>query len=266
MTDENNDLNNAQPVTESTDLNNADVVNQQNLETPVVQEQNQEVLADGTSVNKDVPYHKFKASLDAESEKTKAAEEQAAYAQRQLELMQVQSQQAQQTYVQPKTVSDQALERLGITTDDLYGDNIVKYQEEVNTINNANSQQQQATMAQQQFVMSHPDSNQVVGSVNPVTGQFMASGELLALLQKKPHLTGACSSVEIAYELVMQERQLNELQTTQTITKEQQTRQNIDNKTQPMGGSAAGGTGGGMTQGNGLMTREQVLEIEASLG
>ena len=262
MADENNDLNSAQVVTESTDLNNADVVNQQDLEAQVVQEQNQEVLADGTDANKTVPYAKLKEASDAR----KVAEEQAAHAQRQLELMQVQSQQAQQTYVQPKSVSDRALENCGLTADDLYGENIVKFQNEKDRIDTEQRQQQTATMAQQQFVMSHPDSNQVVGSVNPVTKQFMASPELLALLQKKPHLTGACNSVEIAYELVMQERQLNDLQKTNSVTQEQQTRQNIDNKTQPLGGSAAGGTGGGTTQGQGLMTREQVLEIEASLG
>jgi hypothetical protein len=261
MTDENKDLNIAQPVTESQDLNNADVVNQPDLTAQPVQEQNQEVLADGTDANKDVPYSKLKEATDAR----KVAEEQAAHAQRTLELYQAQTAQAQQTYVQPKSVSDQALDNCGFTADDLYGENIVKFQNEKDRIDSAQRLQDQTTMAQQQFVMSHPDSNQVVGSVNPVTGQFIGSPELLALLAKKPHLTGACNSVEIAYELVMQERQLNELQKTQTITQEQQTRQTIDNKTQPMGGSAAGGMGGGSPQGQGLMTREQVLEIEAGL-
>jgi hypothetical protein len=261
MSDENKDLNNAQPVTESIDLNSADVVNQQDLVAQPVQEQNQDILADGTDANKTVPYAKLKEASDAR----KVAEEQAAYAQRQLELMQSQAVQAQQTYVQPKSISDQALENCGFTADDLYGENIVKFQDEKDRIDGAQRLQEQTTMAQQQFVISHPDSNQVVGSVNPATGQFMASPELLALLQKKPHLTGACNTVEIAYELVMQDRQLNELQKNQTITNEQQTRQTIDNKTQPMGGSAAGGMGGGATQGQALLTREQVLEIEAGL-
>ena len=257
-----NDLNNDQAVTDPQDLNNADVVNQQNLEVPVVQEQEQEVLADGTDANKTVPYAKLKEASDAR----KVAEEQAAHAQRQLELMQLQSQQVQQTYVQPKSMSDQALENCGLTADDLYGENIVKYQEETNRLANVQRQRDSATMADQQFTMQHPDVIQVVGSVNPITGQFAASPELTALLTKKPLLTAACTTKEIAYELVMQERQLNELQKTNSVTQEQQVRQNVDNKTQPLGGSAAGGMGGSASQGQGLMTREQVLEIEASLG
>ena len=257
-----NDLNNAQAVTEPTDLNSADVVNQQDLEAQPVQEQNQEVLADGTDANKTVPYAKLKEASDAR----RIAEEQAAHAQRQLELYQAQAVQAQQTYVQPKSTSEQALDNCGLTADDLYGENIVKFQNEKDRLAGVQRQRDNATMAQQQFVMSHPDSNQVVGSVNPATGQFMASAELLALLAKKPHLTAACNTVEIAYDLVMQERQLNELQKTQTIATEQQTRQNVDNKTQPLGGSAAGGMGGGSPQGQGLLSREQVREIEASLG
>jgi hypothetical protein len=262
MADENKDLNNTQPVTESTDLNSADVVNQQDLEAQPVQEQVQDVLADGTDANKDVPYSKLKEATDAR----KVAEEQAAHAQRTLELYQAQTTQAQQTYVQPKNVYNQALENCGLTTDDLYGENIVTFQIEKDRIVDSQRQQQQTTMAQQQFVISHPDANQVIGSVNPMTNQFIASPELLALLAKKPHLTAACNTVEIAYELVMQERQLNELQKTQTISQEQQTRQKVDNITQPMGGSAAGGMGGGSPQGQGFLSREQVLEIEAGLG
>jgi hypothetical protein len=257
-----NDLNNDQAVTDPKDLNNADVVNPQDLEAQPVQEQTQDVLADGTDANKTVPYAKLKEASDAR----KVAEENAAHAQRQLELFQAQATQAQQTYVQPKSMSEQALENCGFTADDLYGENIVKYQEETNRLADGQRQQQQVNIAQQQFVMAHPDANTVVGSVNPATGQFVASREMLDLLAKKPHLTQACSTVEIAYELVMQERELNKLQATNTVAQEQQTRQVVDNKTQPMGGSAAGGMGGGVPQGQGLLTREQVREIEAGLG
>jgi hypothetical protein len=257
-----NDLNNAQAVTEPQDLNNADVVNPQDLEAQPVQEQTQDVLADGTDAKKTVPYAKLKEASDAR----KVAEENAAHAQRQLELYQTQATQAQQTYVQPKSMSEQALENCGFTADDLYGENIIRYQEETNRLADGQRQQQQVNTAQQQFVMAHPDANTVVGSVNPATGQFIGSQELLNLLAKKPHLTGACNSIEIAYELVMQDRELTKLQATNTVAQQQQTRQSVDNITQPMGGSAAGGMGGGAPQGQGLLSREQVLEIEASLG
>ena len=260
MSDESKDVNMDQVVTDNQDANIDQIVTGQDVVTDVVNQQATD-QADA-SQEKTVPYDRFKEVNDAK----KAAEEQVAYAQRQLDLMQAQTTQAQQTYVQPKSTSEQALDNCGLTADDLYGENIVKFQNEKDRLVNVQRQTDNATMAQQQFQVSHPDSVQVVGSVNPVTRQFIASPELLALLAKKPHLTGACNSVEIAYELVMQERQLNDLQKTQTITNEQQTRQTIDNKTQPMGGSAAGGMGGGSPQGNGLMSREQVREAIANLG
>ena len=80
-----NDLNTDQAVTDQ-GLNNADGATQQDLTDQAVADQKKDVLADGTDTNKTVPYAKLKEASDARKE----AEEKAAYAQRQLELLQAQ--------------------------------------------------------------------------------------------------------------------------------------------------------------------------------
>ena len=60
------------------------MVAQQDLTDPSVRDQNQDVLADGTSAEKDVPYYELKKATDAK----KTAEEGRLYAERQLELYQ----------------------------------------------------------------------------------------------------------------------------------------------------------------------------------
>lgn len=252
------DVNNAQVVTETEDANKEQVVVASGENTDSTNQQATEEAVAGQE--KTVPYDRFKEVNDQK----KAAEEQVAYAQRQIDLMQ-QNQQAQQTQQVQKSSSQQALDSLGITADDLYGDNIVKYQEAVNQIENSNRQQGQVVMESQNFLMSHPDANQVVGSVNLATGQIMnPSAELLGILAKKPHLAAACTP-QGAYDIVMQERKMAEFEKTQTIATEQITRQKVDNATLPLGGSAAGGGSMGAASNTGLMTREQQREIIAKL-
>ncbi len=266
------DLNSAGTVDQQ-DLKNADVVNQQDLNNDAgsVDQQNQDAkLADGTDADKTVKYSDLKKATDAKNEAEearKAAEEQAAYSQRQLELMQQQQLVNANPPQRPLSSMEQALADCGVTTDDLYdGANLVKVQNRKDEIDHARLQQQQANFTNQQFIIQHPDINQVVGSVNPTTGQIMSvSPELIALLSKKPHLAGACVTAEIAYDLVMQERELNKFTKTQASTEEHKNRQEIDNVSQPLGGSAAGGSGAGEINGQRMMTREQVLETERKL-
>jgi hypothetical protein len=266
-----NDLNTDQPVTDP-DLNSAGAVNQQDLQAQSVDEQNQNVLADGSDPNKPVPYAKLKTAIEAknvEADARKQAEEKAAYAQRQLELMQAQMTGQQNAPQQnaPRTSMEQAMQDCGATADDLYGEVIVKVMARKDVIDRAMSQQQNVAFANQQFVSTHSDVLQVVGSVNPSTGQVMTpSPELAAIILQKPHLAGACTSVQAMYDIVMQERKLSELEKNHAALQQHQTRQGVDTATQPLGGSAAGGGGSGeQTQGQDLMTRAQVDDIERRL-
>ena len=265
MPEENKDLNNEQSVA-TQDLNNAESVDQQGLETGTADQQNQdETLADGTSKDKTVKYEDLQKAVAGRKE----AEEQTAHARRQLEIFQANAQGQQQAVQQQTTQQagstyELAMQQLGLTADDLYdGNNVLKIQSRKAELDNALQQQQATSSANNQFITSHPDFTQVVGSVNPATGQIMSlSAEALALLQKKPHLANA--SAQVAYEEVMQARKFAELEKKEAADKEFANRQNLDNASQPLGGSAAGGGAAGDTQ-PAMMTRDQVKEIEAKL-
>lgn len=249
----------------------ADAVDQQNLDDQVVQDQTQnDVLADGTAVDKTVKYSAMKAEIDARKiaeDATKAAQEQAAYAQRQLELMQ--RNQQVNTVQQPaaKTTYEQAMADVGVDADDLMlGENQVKVNNRKAELDTQMYQQAQSNMIDQQFKLQHSDYEKVVGGVNLATGQFIATPELLTMLQAKPYLAGACTTAQGAYNTVMEQRQLAEFKKSADINKEHLARTNANIATQPLGGSAAGGSGGvGDQSGQQLMTREQVLEIERKL-
>jgi len=258
------DLNTVQSVTEP-DLE-AEVVVQPDLNTDAdsVDQQNQDVLADGTTPDKTVKYSELQKQVEAR----KAAEEQAAFAQRQLELMAQQQQfhQAQQPAAR-LTNEEQALQDLNLSADDLYGSNIVEYTKRLNQINYAQYQQSQEVAATQQFIASHPDVGQAVGSINPATGQLVnVSPELAAILTKKPYLIGACNTLSNAYQVVLDERRLANVDTQTTEQKAANIQRKVDVATAPLGGSAAGGGGGnGSSQGTAMLSREQVAQIDADI-
>jgi hypothetical protein len=263
MSDENKDLNSDQVVTDPKDLNSAGSVDQQDLNIdPVNQVQSDGTLADGTSADKTVKY----SELQKATKRATDAEEGRLHAERTIELMQAQQQgqQMAQQQVQAKSTFEQAMLDCGVNEDELFGEAQVRVMNRKSQLDGAMVQQQNATTSANQFMMSHPDFNQVVGSVNLATGQMQESQELSALLVKKPYLRAACTSVEVVYDLVMQERKLKEFESVQTSNQEHQNRQNADNITQPMGGSAAGG-GGGSVQGSQVMSREQQLDIRRRL-
>lgn len=255
-----NDVNNAQVVTEE-GVNSGQVADDQGVTESTTQN------AEETAQNQEqaVPYDRFKEV----NEQKKLAEEQVMQAQRDNDIlrgqMQGMTQQAQP--VQPKSTYEQAMADCGVTVDDLYdGNNMVKVQNRKSELDAQNMQLQQNVMADRQFMMSHPDYNEVVGSVNPTTGQLMtASRELQDLLSKKPYLAGACTSAQGAYEIVIRERQIAKLQETQQASQEHLNRQNVDNATQPMGASAAGGGTTSASIQGGMMSREKVEEIEQKL-
>ncbi len=257
------DLTNSQSVADG-DLKDADSVNQQGLDSAgSADQQNQDVLADGTSKDKPVTY----ADVEKAVQGRKAAEEIAAQAQRDLEIMQqVQQMASQQNTAQTAgTTYEQAMLNLGLTADDMYdGTNNVNVNVEKSRLDGIVNQQQQAFNVNQQFVASHSDFSQVVGSVNPSSGQIISlTSEAQALVQRKPYLANA--SYQAAYEEVLQARKLAELEKTSTANEEHLNRQNADNATAPMGGSAAGGGGSEQNHSIALMSREQVEAEETKI-
>lgn len=254
-----NDLNNDQSVTDQG--LQADPANQQDLNTAdSVDQQSQETLADGDNkAEKTVKYSEFEKA----NNRAKAAEEQTAHAQRTMELMQQNAVAPSQTT--PMTAGQQALKDLNLTEDELYGPNVVAYTDRKDQILAAQNQQSNALNATRQFAMAHPDINEVVGSVNPSTGQItQVSSELLAILNTKPYLREACTTLENAYQIVMDNRPTKAEPTPEEIQAEAQRK--VDLATAPLGGSAAGGSGGGGThQGQGLLSREQVRQTELDI-
>lgn len=262
------DLNKSQSVADG-GLNTADSADQQGLNNDgSADQQNQDgTLADGTSTDKTVKYEDLKKATD----RATAAEEQAAHSQRELELLQanVQGQQQQQQQTQQQTAGtnyEQAMINCGLTAEDMYeGANIVKVNIEKERLDGIVTQQNQAFSVNQQFVASHSDFSSVVGSVNPSTMQVMTlTPEALALVQRKPYLQNA--SYQAVYDEVLQDRKLKELEKKAGVNQEHLNRQNTDNDTLPMGGSAAGGGGGAeQNQTQTLMTRDQTEQIEVDI-
>ncbi len=252
------DLNNAGSVDQQ-DLNTADVVDQQGLNNDGSADQKQDdKLADGTSTDKTVKYEDLKKATD----RATAAEEAKLHAERQLELLQanVQGQQTVQTAQPVGTTYEQAMLNLSLTADDMYdGNNNVKVNIEKARLDGIVNQQQQVFTANQQFMASHSDFSQVVGSVNPMTGQVISlTPETLALVQRKPYLQSA--SYQAVYDEILQDRKLKDFEQKANVNQEHQNRQNADTATLPLGGSAAGGGGSEQNHSTTLLTREQVRE------
>lgn len=239
----------------------ADPAPQQDLNQPVTGQD--DLLADGTKEeDKTVKYAEFKKANEAK----KLAEEQAAFAQQQLQIIQANQQPAPQvTQPQAGSTYELAMQQLNLTADDLYdGGNQLRIQNRKAELDMQLQQQQSANTANQQFMTSHPDFNQVVGIVNPANQTIMQwSAEALALKQKKPWLN--LQTAQGLYEAVMEERKLLDLEKKAAVNTEHLNRQEIDTNTQPMGGSAAGGGGAGDAKNQVMMTREQSLEIRAKL-
>ncbi|HDZ14036.1 hypothetical protein LCGC14_0756660 [marine sediment metagenome] len=256
------DLNTDQLVA-GQDLKDADAVNQQDLQNDLVnQAQSDGTLADGTSADKTVKYSEFQKANEAKKlaeEARIAAEEQTAQAQRSLELLQMQKL-AEANPVQPKTSMEQALLDCGITAEDMFGAEIPRVMACKDEIDRANTAQQQAVAGVQQFVINHSDINEVVGSVNPATGQIMSpNAEVMALVAKKPYLRQA--TTEAIYDAVLVSRKLEEFEKIEAVNKEHLNRQNIDNVTDPLGGSAAGGGAAGDVQHQAWLSRDEQNEL-----
>ena len=259
------DLNNEQSVA-TQDLKSAGAVNQQDLNQSVTGKPD-EMMADGSKKSeKTVKYEEFEKA----NQKAKDSEEARLLAEQNLAQavqlnQQMAAQQPQQT-AQPGSTYELAMQQLNLTADDLYGENIVRVNARKAELDTAMQQQQSVFSANQQFIQSHPDFTQVVGSVDPTTGRIMAwSQEAMSLKQKKPYLAASFNSAQGAYEAVISERRLAELEKNDAANKEHQNRQGIDIETSPQGGSAAGGGTAGDTNNQKMMSREQVAQIRKDM-
>ena len=248
-----NDVNNTQAVTEPEDADKEQVVT---APGETIDPANQ------TEENQAVPYERFKEVNDQK----KAAEEQTMQAQRDNDLLraQMQGQQMAQPQQIAQTTLDQAMINCGVTADDMYGEAQVRVFNEKSRLDSTLQQQQMATNENMQFINSHPDFSQVVGSVNPATGQIISwSQEALKLGQEQPWLQNA--SAQGMYQAIIQARELAEFKSKAEVNQEHLNRQGVNIASQPLGGSAAGGGGAGDPNKQQMYTREQVAEIERKL-
>ena len=248
-----NDLNKNQAVTDSGLKEQPATA--QDLNQPVTEKQ-VETLADGTDETKTVPYSELKKAIDEKN----AAMEQVQLAQSQMAIVQANQQPVQQ--VHPQTILEQAMIDCGVTQDEMYGDVMVKVLNRKAELDTLQSQRTNATYANQQFEATHPDFSSAVGLRNPLTGQVQPSAEILKILTEKPYLTAAAyASSQGAYEIVMQQREMDKLQQQTTVQEEHLKQQEIDTKLAPVSGAAAAG-GAIPSQTTGSITVEQQLANE----
>ncbi len=235
-----NDLNTNQAVTDSslTDQPATDQDLSQSV-TGTADADVQQTLADGTTVDKSVPYDKFKAANDAKN----AAEQQTQLLQGQMQIMQANQQPVQQVaQQQPQTTLEQAMADCGVTGDEMYGEMTVKVLNRKAEIDTALASHTNAAHANQQFENTHTDFGSVVGIRNPMTGSVQPSAEIMNILTEKPWLTAAAySSSEGAYKIVMSEREITKLEQQNTVQQEHLQQQGIDTKLAPVSGAAASG-------------------------
>lgn len=197
----------------------------------------------------------LKAGIVDERKKRQAAETQLQTAQAQNLAYQQQTIQKQ-----PESTYEQAVRELGLKDESfLMPEQQAQIFARKDQLDAQKQQQQYAQNQNAQFAATHADCGEVVGST--IAGVFVPSQELQALLAKKPYLLAiANSSVQAAYDLVMQERNLAEYAKAQTVTTERDNRQKADARTSPMSARGAGGQAEGQFQ-----TAEQVTAMEARL-
>jgi hypothetical protein len=172
---------------------------------------------------------------NAEKEKRQAAEQAAQQAQDQLRLAMSNPPEQQQVQQTPKDIYEQ----MGLGPDDYP---TVEQQKKIDAYRFQQQQQNFAQATNQQFVSTHPDFTDAAGQIDFSRNRLIPSAELQKILAEKPWKANAAyASAQGAYEIVMEERQVKKMQEQQKVYEKQQTQQEIDNKTAPMSGAAAGG-------------------------
>lgn len=231
MAEEKKDLNKSQLVADP-DLNKDSLVAGPDLNVPG-QDAEPGKLADGTDEDKTVKYSELKKIIDERN----AAQEQTKAMQDQIMIMAANQQSNQQVNqsAQPKDV----YEELGLGPEDYP---TVDQQRQIDIYRQQQQVKQTQGLTNQQFESSHPDFSAVVGLRNPITGKIQPTAEILKILTEKSYLTAAAySSSQGAYEIVMQQRELDKLQQQNIVQEEHLKQQGIDTKLAPVSGAAAAG-------------------------
>jgi len=176
MADEATDVNDEQAVdaqaAEATDQQGAGTKDQQGVKDAQAASE-QGVTDQVASDEHAVPYTRFTEVNEAK----KKAEEEAATLRAQLQLLSQQQQVPQQS----KSLYDQTVERLGLQ------DETYLNKDQQGQVFNAMFEVISASQTETQFMASHPDYPQVVGSYNQA-GQFVPAPPLLRALEKDPTL------------------------------------------------------------------------------
>lgn len=195
----------------------------------------------------------FKAAYEAEKLKRQELEQAEQGLRDQLTLANANRQEA----VQPLGVYDQAKTNLGLADADFIEETERgKIYTEVNRLMSVQAQQDAQSNANNAFISTHPDYNDVVGRYAGT--QFVPSVEITELIKSKPYLSAtAYASAEGAYRVVMDERQLKELGQKTTVQEEHLNQEGIGKKLAPVSGAAA--TGGAIAAAAGTITLEQQL-------
>lgn len=246
---------------EEKDVNTEQNVAAQGVSQPATGDGVTQVTTEKTD-EKAVPYDRFKEVNDAKNAAEELLQKQAQEHQAQMAILQANQQPAQQVQTQPLSDYDQAKTDLGLAGEEYMDESQrSKVYSRMTEIMNARSQQTNAALSNQQFENSHPDFGNVVGLRNSLTGTIQPTAEILKILTEKPHLTPAAyASSQGAYEIVMQQRRIDELQQQNTVQEEHLKQQGIDTKLAPVSGAAA--AGGAVNTQAGTVTVKQQEEME----
>jgi hypothetical protein len=246
------------------DVNNPGLVNQEQIDVNSQQTANTPAVDEGTGVNVQsaieqknesaVPYERFKEVNDkankvdelatkfAESEKARMLAE----AERELLKQQILAS-GQMKPQQPQQIPPTAfyLQRLGIDKDDVItGEQMIQIQEM--------QRQDYATAMQAQTLLAkHPDFNDVVGRINPMTRTVDVSEHLKKVLEKHPELNGLPelamnnpAFAAIAYALANERKENELLSKNSTAYSEYMRQKDITNRTAAVSSAAVGGNAG----------------------
>jgi hypothetical protein len=207
----------------------------------------------------------MKQAYLAEKEKRQQLEAQVGLLQDQMTLISANQPQQTQTAKAPSSAYEQAVAELGLQgqqwLDETQRAQIEARREQIITEQNSRRYNQ---MSANQFIASHADYAEAVGTTNPATGQFVPSRELMEILRDEPYLRSSLTSPENAYQIVMRHRQRVKRDKEYAAMKEHQGQQELDNKINPMSPSSVGGGTSGEAGGplNVNSTFDDVAEIE----
>lgn len=184
--------------------------------------------------------------LNEEIQKKRDAETKNELLQQQLAIMQQQQQLMPQAQTQqPLTTYEQAMKDLGYDADYLTEAERIQVFRRKEQLDNQRFYQQSIEQQNRAFMLSHPDYGEVVGKIDPATRQVVPSAEITEILQRKPWLyNAATASAEGAYNIVIEERRLKELESKSGTLSAADAAQKAAARTAPMSGSAAGGAAG----------------------